>query len=77
MGIEGSQFVAVDEEGKVVSSHYCTNETWAIHDLMRSGNSYEEKYKERYPEGFDYEVVFDKEYKEIFPNSCEGEEGTK
>ena len=67
-GIDGSQFIAVDEEGEIVSAHYCTNEGWAIYDLVKpSHDNHRKKYAKRYPEGYQIDVQVDKEYNEIFP----------
>ncbi len=40
----------VDEDGKTISSHYCSNENFARMDIVHS--VHQSKYAERYPGGY-------------------------
>lgn len=46
---------ACDEDGKTLSSHYCSSPWWAEQDIM--GESHHADYRKRYPEGFRLEWI--------------------
>lgn len=48
----GSEFVALDEDGKEISRHFCSDEAWARHDLIMPGTMHQETYRARYPGGY-------------------------
>lgn len=46
---------ACDEDGKTLSSHFCSDEHWAAHDIMNE--SHRGVYSERYPDGYRMEWI--------------------
>lgn len=58
----GFQAIAIGEDGKVVASHICSSESWAVHDLGMDGQSNwkHDLYNAAYPGGWETEFVFSK-----------------
>ena len=48
--------IAVAEDGKALAGHCSSNVGWAKHDIGIDSNWKHEKYKEKYPEG--YELIW-------------------
>lgn len=50
------QAVALAEDGTILATHWCSNETWVPHDLGVTSDWKHDQYRAHYPDG--YEVVF-------------------
>lgn len=60
----GYHVVAFAEDGKGLAGHCSSNEGWAKHDIGINSDWKHEKYKEKYPEG--YELIWLEETDENF-----------
>lgn len=57
IGGGGGECLAVAEDGKVLASHWCSNEAWASHDLGVTSDWKHEHYQQHYPDGYEMEFV--------------------
>ena len=55
-GRMGGEVAAVAEDGEHLASHFSSNEGWAKHDIGINSDWKHDKYKAKYPDG--YELVW-------------------